>query len=93
MGIFFSNKKPRVSKEEWNKKVRNALFGRGLKEKEIDFIEGLFSGDMHEEREEERGIQAAEIDERVKWLKANSNLHTLTPEQISIVEQELKKRL
>lgn len=93
MGIFFNNKKPRVTQEEWNKKVRNALFGRGLKQKEIDYIEGLFSGDMHEEREMERGIQESEIENRIAWLRANTRLHTLNNEQVDIVEQELKEKL
>jgi hypothetical protein len=93
MGIFFSDRKPRVTKDEWKKKVRNGLFGRGLKEKEINYVEGLFSSDMSESEARQGGIQEGEIDNHIAWLKANPHLHTLNSEQISIVEEELKKRL
>ncbi len=93
MGIFFDDQKPRVTKDEWHKKVRNALFGRGLKEKQINYIEGLFSSDMNEKEYHQSGIQEEEIDNHIAWLKANPHLHTLSPEQINLVEEELKKRL
>jgi len=92
MGIFFNNRKPRVSKDEW-KKVRNSLSIRGLKLKEIDYIEGLFSGDMNELRESDRGIQEEEIIQRIEWLRKNTNLHTLSEDQIQILEEELRERL
>ena len=48
MGIFFDDIKPRVSVEEWKKKVRNILSAHDFTTKEIDLLQGLFQGDMYE---------------------------------------------
>lgn len=93
MGIFFDDKKPKITKEEWKIKVRTRLYDQGIEVKEIDFVEGLFYGDMHEEGEKEKGIQIEEIAQRIKWLKENSSLHTLSNSQIEALEKELLKLL
>ena len=93
MGIFFDDNKPKVTDDEWRKQVRYALSGRGLNEREINFVEMIFYGDFHEKRYEDKGLQADEIERGIKMLKEKRNLHTLTDKQISIVEEELMKKL
>ena len=93
MGIFFDDIKPRVSVEEWKKKVRNILSAHDFTTKEIDFVQGLFQGDMYETNPKEMGLQADEIERGVSWLKQNKKLHSLSDEQITALDEELKKFL
>lgn len=92
MGIFFGDSKPKVSKDEF-KKIRNALYGRGLSSKEINEVEKIFHGDLHESSFSDVGISDSEIDRGITWLKSHMSSHTFSPEQISIIEEELRKKL
>jgi len=94
MGFFdFGNSKPRVTKDEFKKKVRNTLYSKGFTEKELNQLEGFLGGDMQESLQREQGIDASEIDRAISWLRANPKLHTFSPEQINEIDAELRKYL
>jgi len=92
MGFFFNTPKPRVTAIEW-KKVRTSLFDRDFTKKEIDWIEGLFQGDLHETRPLDAGIQGDEIEQTIGWLRANMTKHHLTDAKITLLENALRLRL
>lgn len=93
MGLFFDDPKPRVTQKEWREKIRSRLVDRGLEKKEVDYVEGIFHGDMEESDPKHIGIQAEEIERGIVWLKSNRQSHTLNDNQIVIVEEELRKFL
>lgn len=94
MGLFdFNDSRPRVTPHEFKEKVRGELYGKGLTHKELDQIEGMFVGDMHEGRPSERGVDADEITHRMNWLRENKHTHTLSDEQIGHVEEAMRKHL
>ncbi len=96
MGIFdFGNSKPRVSPEEFRKKVRLELYQKGLNEKQLDQVEGLFSGALTETRPSGQGagIQSQDVDHVISWLRTHPHDHTFSPEKIDEIEVELKKYL
>ena len=94
MGIFdFDNSKPRVTSDEFHKKVRNELYTKGFTHKELDQLEGIFGGDMNEGQHREKGIDASEIDRGVKWLRDNQHSHTFSEKQIDEIDAHMKKHL
>jgi NADP-dependent 3-hydroxy acid dehydrogenase YdfG len=92
MGFFFNTPKPRVTTIEW-KKVRASLFGRGFEKKEIDWVEGLFQGSLHELNIKDAGIQGDEIAQTIAWLRANPTKHRLNDTKITLLEGALRMRL
>lgn len=91
MGLFWGDPKPRVSKREFEKFVRSALRARNFTHKEIDFVEGLFNGDMNESSERERGVDATELAQQIGWLKAHKSNHSLSLEQINLIDEVMTK--
>ena len=92
MGFFFDNPKPRVTAIEWSK-VRTSLFNRDFTKKEIDWIEGLFQGSLHEMNPKDAGIQGDEIEQTLGWLRANMTKHHLTDAKITLLEGALRMQL
>jgi response regulator of citrate/malate metabolism len=92
MGIFFSNTKPRITKEEFQK-VRSSLSANGFSARELDEVEEIFRGDMDEERDFDKGIDEKEIEKAIAWMKENENIHKISQSKIDILERELRERL
>ncbi len=93
MGIFFDDTKPHVSREEFQKYVRSGLSSHNFTHKEIDFVEGFFNGDMYGETERKKGVDEEELERGIAWLKTHMHDHSLSEQQIGIVEEEMKKRM
>lgn len=91
MGIFFDDRKPSVSSEEFRKYVRNGLASHNFTHKEIEFVEGFFHGDMNEDVSREKGVDAKELERGIVWLRTHPREHSLSSEQINILEIEMKK--
>ncbi|PIR70084.1 MAG: hypothetical protein COU46_03370 [Candidatus Niyogibacteria bacterium CG10_big_fil_rev_8_21_14_0_10_42_19] len=90
MGIFFKDK-PKVNREEF-KKVRQHLRYEGFHDNDIKDIEKIYHGDI-EEGGPDHGIDKKELDRGIKWLKEHKSKHSLSENQIKILEEELKKKL
>lgn len=89
---FFSDSKPRVTKDEFIK-VRSELVSHGFTTKELNELEEIFRGDMYEEREMDAGIDEFEIDNAISWMRNHTDIHHMSPEKINIIETKLKERL
>lgn len=89
MGIFFEDPKPRVTLEKFKRYVRNSLASNGLTNKEIDFVEGFFNGNFYDPIERRRGVDEVELARGIEWLRTHENNHTLSPNQIDILEREM----
>jgi len=91
MGLFFDSK-PRVSKDEFKKKVLPALSSE-LSHREIKHLEGLFEGDMHEPGRWEKGVDKKEIEGKMKWLRGNKRYHSFSDQEIDKIEDVMKRHL
>jgi len=93
MGIFFDDPKPRVSPLEW-KKIRNNLYSiYHFTTKELDEVEEIFRGDMNEEREKEKGIDADELIKGIEYMKTHMSLHRISQQKIDALEKEMMKKI
>lgn len=90
---FFGDSKPRVTKQEFHQKVRGALYSKGFTHKELDQLEGYLGGDMNEGQVSQKGIDAAEVERGVTWLRENKHNHTFSDAQVDQIHEELKKHL
>ena len=91
MGLFWGDPKPHVSKREFEKYVRSELRAHHFTHKEIDFVEGIFNGDMNESAERDRGVDSTELAQQISWLKAHKSNHSLSDEQINLIDEVMTK--
>jgi len=89
---FFDTYKPRINKEEW-KQLRTTLVGKGLLPRKLADIEKVFSADMDEPRDIDKGIDAEELERGITWLRSHKSIHSLTDGEIDLVESEFKKKI
>lgn len=90
MGFFFSDTPKRVNLEEF-KKVRAHLASSGMSHQEIDKVENIFHGDLNEANNNQKGIDAKELDQTIKWMKENRHNHNLSDKDMKLVEETMKK--
>lgn len=92
--LFGGSSKPRVTEKEF-KKVRGDLKYKGLNRRERDRVEEIFSGDMYEAHTstQPKGIDKAEIEARIKWMKENKSKHHLSDKEIQDISDSMYKRL
>ncbi len=91
MGLFFNTPKPRVTKIEW-KKVRSNLYSlHNFTVRELDKVEEIFRGDMDEERDIDKGIDAAELTKGLQYMREHMNVHYISKEKINALEAEMIK--
>lgn len=90
MGLFGPTLPPRVTAQEFKDKVVSQLYVHSFSQKERDEVEKLFMGDIYEDEEKDKGIDAQELARKIKWLKENSGKHILPAEKIASLEQVLK---
>jgi len=91
-GWLFGPTRKIVSKNEFEK-VRSRLHSKNFTEKEIDRVEEIFNGDLNESSDIEKGIDSKEIERVITWLKDHKNEHTLSDNQIAIVESSMREYL
>jgi len=89
---FFDAHKPRITKDEMSE-ARSVLYSKGFNDRDINEINKIFRGDMHESRDIDAGIDAKELEAGIKWLKDNPSSHKLPASKIAILEQVLKKKI
>lgn len=89
--MFGQQPKPRITSEEW-KKVRSNLYGlHHFTTKEIETIEGIFRGDMNEEKYLEKGIDTEELIKGIQYMRQHVNIHHISLEKINALELETMK--
>lgn len=89
MGFFTPS--DRVSRKEF-KKALYKLRTHGFSHGEIDEIENVFRGDLHESGSSE-GISKEEIKKGIGWLKDHGGNHHLSHEQLDKLESALQHYL
>jgi len=92
--IFFGSNKPRVTGKEY-KKAKNEMFSQGFSKRERAKVDEIFAPDydMPTTTSHPRGLENAEIDARIKWMRENKSKHGLSDHRINEIEQDLKKRV
>lgn len=93
-GIFGGSNKPRVTAKEF-KKVRGEMMNQGFNKLQRDRMEAIFKPDLYEKPTvaHKKGLEAGEIDARVKWLRENKSKHKFSDHQIDEIESDFKERL
>jgi len=79
----------KISKSEF-KKMCSRLRTRGLSKDDTDDIESAFRGDLEES---DHAITRQEAKKGIRWFRGHKSKHHLSPKQINILEEELRKRL
>ena len=90
MGLFGPSRPKRVTAQEF-KRIKSALY-RKLDQKEWADVEQLFNGDLNEEGRY-AGIDRAEAQRGLAWLRENKKKHHLEDGDIDLLEAELEKHL
>lgn len=90
MGLFGPTPPPRITPEEFKKKVLSQLYVHGFTQRERDEVEKILHADMFEDRTEDIGIDAKELDRQIQWLKSNTGRHLLSAEKIDALDQVLR---
>ncbi|MBA4320148.1 MAG: hypothetical protein C0412_17245 [Flavobacterium sp.] len=89
--LFGQVPKPRVTPEEW-KKVRGNLYSHHyFTTKELDKVEGIFRGDMIEQRAEDRGVDTNELVRGIQYMREHIKIHHISLEKINALEEEVMK--
>jgi len=88
---FFSSSGGKISREEF-RKVLWKLRGRGFSNIEMDEVENVFRGDMHEGGESS-GISKEELKKGIQYLKHHPENHHLSSEEIEKLEETMKHYL
>lgn len=90
MGFFGSS--GRISREEFRKALWKLRASGSFSNHELDEIENVFRGDMHESGSS-AGISAEEMKKGIDYLKRHPENHHLSHEEISKLEEMLKHYL
>ena len=81
----------RVSSKEFKKAIYK-LRTQGFSHLEVDEVENVFRGDLHESGSSQ-GISKEEIKKGISWLKDHGGNHHLSSEQLDKVESALRHYL
>ena len=92
MGFFGSTKKT-VSKREFKLNVRSRLRSKNLTAIEVDMVSMIFRADLDEPEELQKGIDEAELNRGIAWMRENKKIHRLSDSDIDSVEEVLKGEL
>jgi hypothetical protein len=91
MGLFFTPK-PKVTRLEFHK-VRTYLFSAGFTHRELDEVEEIFRANLDKKEIYGQGITKDDLDNGIKWMRANMHIHHIPSSQIDILERELRAKL
>jgi hypothetical protein len=89
---FFSDSKPKISETEF-KKIRAHLYNKDFSSEQLDKIEGIFRGDLYEDKSSDKGIDNNELEKAISWMRENMHVHNISEEKINTLEEEMKKAL
>ncbi len=92
MGIFFSDSKPHVSRDEF-KKVRMILDTKGWSSHDKDLAESFFAASIDEKNERDRGLDIGEITQGIETLRKNEDVYHLSEKKLLELEEALTKYL
>ena len=92
--LFGGSNKPRVTEKEY-RKAKSELYSEGFSKRQRAKVDEIFSPDynMPGTDSHPRGLEKAEIDARIKWMRENKSKHGLSDREINDVEESFKKRL
>ena len=92
--MFGGSDKPRVTEKEY-KKAKGDLYAEGFTKQQRAKVDDIFAADfdMPGTDSHPRGLEKAEIEARVKWMRENKSKHGLSDERINEIEASLMKRL
>ncbi len=91
---FGGSSKPRVSEKEY-KKAKGELYTEGFSQRERAKVDDIFAPDFNMPGTDAhpRGLEKAEIEARIKWMRENKAKHGLSDHRIDEIEASLTKRL
>ncbi|MFA5934839.1 MAG: hypothetical protein WC827_03080 [Candidatus Paceibacterota bacterium] len=89
---FFSDSKPKITESEF-KKIRAHLYNKDFTSDQLDKIEGIFRGDLYEDRDSDKGIDEKELERAIAWMRDNMSTHNISEQKIATLEEEMKKVL
>ena len=91
---FGGSSKPRVTEKEY-KKAKGELYMEGFSQKQRAKVDDIFAPDfgMPGTDTHPKGLEKAEIEARIKWMRENKSKHGLSDEKINEIEASLTKRL
>ena len=98
MGIlndwFGGSSKPRVTEKEY-KKAKSDMYTEGFSMRERAKVDEIFGPDfdMPNTDSHPRGLEKADIESRIKWMRENKSKHGLSDHRIDEIEADLMKRL
>jgi hypothetical protein len=92
--LFGGSSKPRVTEKEY-RKAKSELAGEGFSKYQRAKVDDIFAPDfeMAGTYTHPRGLEKAEIEARIKWMRENKSKHGLSDEKINEIEASLNKRL
>ena len=93
-GWFGGSSKPRVTAKEY-RKAKGELYNEGFSLRERAKIDDIFAADYNMEatNTHPKGLEKAEIEARIKWMRENKSKHGLSDHRIDEIEASLTKRL
>ena len=89
---MFGPSKKIVSNGEFDD-LMSDLHSQGFTKSEREEVEKIFRGDLHESSTSERGIDSVEIENALKWIRANMSNHDIPTKKVDILEEALKDYL
>jgi hypothetical protein len=97
MGFFndiFGKPKPRVTEKEYTK-AKGEMYLEGFTKLERAKVDEIFAPDFNMPATDAhpRGLEKAEIEARIKWLRENKSKHIFSDEKINQIEEAMLKRV
>jgi hypothetical protein len=92
--LFGGSSKKRVTEKEY-RKAKGELYTEGMSKFHRAKVDEIFSPEFNIRGTDShpRGLEAEEIDARIKWMRENKIKHGLSDHEITEVEDSFKKRL
>ncbi len=92
--LFGGSPKPRVTEKEY-KKAKSEMYTDGFSKQERAKVDDIFAADfeMPGTDSHPRGLEKAEIEARIKWMRENKSKHGFSDNRIDEIEADLMKRL
>jgi hypothetical protein len=92
--LFGGSSKPRVTEKEY-KKAKSDMFVGGFSQRERAKVDEIFAPDFNMKGTDAhpRGLEKAEIEARIKWMRENKSKHGLSDNRIDEIKSSLTKRI
>ena len=94
MGIFFSDPNPKVTKDEYNKKIKPELRHEHFSEADMRDVDKILAGNWEEsEGHRYSGINKKEMERTIKYLEEHRSKHSLSDDQIKTLKEAMEKKM